>query len=93
MRFQKSHNIDREWTQISRTQTLCTKMTLLRSMGELFMALNNRHLTLNEIVGGQAILTGFFNGVNLTTKITLGGVILLALFILFSLGRLSIFKV
>ncbi|MBW9331386.1 hypothetical protein D9N18_08445 [Lactococcus raffinolactis] len=60
MRFQKSHNIDREWTQISsELRPFALKMTLLRSMGELFMALNNRHLILNEIVGGQAILTGF----------------------------------
>lgn len=59
MRFQKSHNIDREWAQISsELRPYSLKMTLPRSTGELYLALNNRHLTLNEIVGGQALLTG-----------------------------------
>ena len=59
-RFQKSHNIDREWAQIaSELRPYAIRMTLPRSTGELYLALNNRHLTLNEIVGSQAILTGF----------------------------------
>ena len=59
-RFHSSRNIEREWAQISSAlRPFALKMTLPHSTGELYLALNNRHLTLNEIVGSQAILTSF----------------------------------